>query len=896
MKPKLLAILPVLILLAGPALCQWQENGVAVCTNSGDQYETTISSDCNGGVITAWMDERNGFLNPDIYCQRMNHLGVAQWTIGGVPICTETGYQRTPAIIGQNDGGAIVTWFDSRSGNNDIYTQRINGAGAVQWTIGGVAVCTQTSNQQNPIIVSDGGDGAIITWNDGRNGLQDVYTQRVNNAGTVQWTANGVPICTAANNQWSPVMISDGVGGAIIAWSDYRGGNYDIYAQRISSSGTVQWTADGVPICTALNTQQNTTIISDNAGGAIIAWDDNRNGNCDIYAQRINSAGVVQWTADGIAVSVVTGTQSNTKIASDGAGGALITWQDNRGGNYDIFAQRVNGAGIAQWTNNGVAVSADANVQQNPTIASDGAGGAVIAWDDYRSGNPDIYAQRINGAGEAQWAANGMAVCAATNQQNLPSIFVDGGGAVITWQYDYRSGASYDVFAQKIDRLYGDWWGRNKPAMAGVADVPKDQGGRVTVKWNASFRDAYPDTLIDYYSVWRSMVNAKASGQTGATLTEPSCLSKDFSGPGYFVEEKDGKTYYWEWLANIPRVYEPSYGYCAETFADSVSGARNYRFFKVITHTIAQPIFWSSNPDSGYSVDNLPPAKVLDLTGKVDGMDVHLTWAGNTESDLWQYVVNRYSDIVPPGKGEGKAVIDYTTDTSYVDTDTEPGVDYSYRIAAMDIHGNVGPLSEWLFIGSLSVSLSMFSSMELEDGRVSVRWRTESEENCLRWDVERSNDPNSTYETLGSVPGQGSTTQPTDYRYDDESELAPGKYYYRLCQMDLDGGKRYFGPVSLDYKWRVPAGAGIAGVRPNPFSQITTINYQITQSGPVSLKVYNVYGQLVRSLGSGQRPAGYHRARWDGRNDRGRSVSAGVYVVRLEGEGFSGSVRVAVVR
>ena len=81
------------------------------------------------------------------------------------------------------------------------------------------------------------------------------------------WVTDGVPICTAANSQGSPTIVSDDVGGAIITWRDPRsGGDNDVYAQRISASGDVQWTTDGVPICTASNSQGAPKIVSDGAG------------------------------------------------------------------------------------------------------------------------------------------------------------------------------------------------------------------------------------------------------------------------------------------------------------------------------------------------------------------------------------------------------------------------------------------------------------------------------------------------------------------------------------------------------------------------------------------------------------------------------------------------------
>ncbi len=319
----------------------------------------------------------------------------------------------------------------------------------MQWTANGVAICTATGNQQVPTIVSDGSGGAIITWQDFRNGLSDIYAQRVNASGAVQWTANGVVICTVTGNQLYPTIVSDSSGGAIITWEDARNGNYDIYAQRVNASGAVQWTANGVAICTATANQNNPVITSDGSGGAIITWWDSRNGNYDIYAQRVNASGAVQWTTDGDSICTVTGNQLYPVIVSDGSGGAIITWYDSRNGNYDIYAQRVNASGLVQWTANGVAICTAANDQTFPTIVSDGSGGAIITWQDLRGSDQDIYAQRVNASGLVQWTANGVAICTATGLQENPTIVPDGlGGAIITW--DNLRNSNYDIYAQHV--------------------------------------------------------------------------------------------------------------------------------------------------------------------------------------------------------------------------------------------------------------------------------------------------------------------------------------------------------------------------------------------------------------------------------------------------------------
>jgi hypothetical protein len=463
-------LLDLVLLPPCPAEAGWPTDpleNVPLCTAAGNQNTPAITSDGTGGAIVTWYDYRSG--NARVYAQRISAGGAIQWAADGVALCTASGAQVSPTIVSDGAGGALIAWVDSRSGNSDIYAQRITAAGAIQWTADGAALCTAVGTQNITAIDSDGAGGAIVTWQDSRGGVltADIYAQRISAAGAVQWTADGVAICATTQGQYTPAIVSDGSGWAIVAWVDDRSGNLDIYAQRISAAGVIQWAANGVALCVAPYDQRMPAIVSDGTGGAIVTWSDLHLGiSWDIYAQRISSTGAIQWAANGVPLCSNNSEQVYPAIASDGASGAIVAWQDARGGNYDIYAQRISAAGAVQWTANGVSLCTAAGSQEKSRIVTDGVGGAIVTWHDYRSGSGnDVYAQRISAAGAAQWTVGGVALCTATGDQNYPALVSDGAaGAIVSW-YDGRNGTGNgDIYAQRVlgsGQLGGD-----------VADVP----------------------------------------------------------------------------------------------------------------------------------------------------------------------------------------------------------------------------------------------------------------------------------------------------------------------------------------------------------------------------------------------------------------------------------------
>ncbi len=462
MKKFNLSILSLILvsLIIQKSNAQWSTNtGVnnALCTATGNQQNPQIVGDGSGGAIIAWEDHRNGS-DYDIYAQRITADGVVQWTTNGIAICNATSDQQEPAIISDGKGGAIITWQDNRSGNNDIYAQRITGAGIIKWTANGVVICNAANAQINAALVSDGSSGAIITWQDYRNGSNyDIYAQLIDSSGTTQWTANGIAVCSASGDQLNPVITSSNNGGSIIAWQDIRGGSYsdDIYAQRVSPIGAPQWTTNGVAICTALGQQTSPQIVTDGSYGAIITWQDGRDATLrtDVYVQLIPSTGVTKWTSNGIALTESPLEYSNPKIAIDGSGGAYIAMQKmNTTSSYRYIASsHVDNSGNA--ITNEVCTAGSYPYPLNPFVINGGSNSAIIVWEDYRTETTDgnIFAQYENSSTNPQWTANGVAVCTNSGMQTNPVAVSEGSGvAIIAW-VDSRNGSSNtDIYVSYI--------------------------------------------------------------------------------------------------------------------------------------------------------------------------------------------------------------------------------------------------------------------------------------------------------------------------------------------------------------------------------------------------------------------------------------------------------------
>ena len=458
---------------------QWQENGVPVATVTGDEYNPEIISDGAGGSIIVWQTYYNLTDSPDIYAQRLGSDGIPLWAAGGVPVCTAASGQFRPQVVSDGANGAIIAWSDFRTGIAHIYAQRIGPGGDPLWAANGVAVCTEANTShwfwpRISVVESDG--EAIIVWHDDRNGDKDIFAQCIDTTGAILWTVGGIEVCTETGDQEEAIAVTDEAGGAIAVWADLRGGESDIYAQRIAADSTLLWSSGGVPVCATAGDQNDHDAVADGAGGVTCVWENLLEyPDRDIYSQRIDPDGLPVWAVDGIPVCTEQNIQLWASVAPDGAGGAFYAWCDGRDAvthRMAIYVQHLSAGGDSLWPAGGISIRESGIHWDNysPEIAPDGFGGAIVAWPtgwpapySYSASGPlafgidieSVYVQRVTGNGEVLWQEGGLTLCdfpdeyAPRGQRILP----DGtGGAIFSWYNKYAfDGTSNGIYAQRVN-------------------------------------------------------------------------------------------------------------------------------------------------------------------------------------------------------------------------------------------------------------------------------------------------------------------------------------------------------------------------------------------------------------------------------------------------------------
>lgn len=208
---------------------------------------------------------------------------------------------------------------------------------------------------------------------------------------------------------------------------------------------------------------------------------------------------------------------------------------------------------------------------------------------------------------------------------------------------------------------------QENPQILSVKDVPNDQGGYVEINWNASFYDMGRN--LSHYSIWRSIEN-------------PSSMLLNSKEPKVRTTMLNGVAQTWGWVANVSGHRFEEYVYSTPTSCDSMSATDGIHYFMVSAHQKDEDIFFDSNVEGGYSVDNLSPPPPTGLSASLLGNQVDLQWDVLPVPDFSHFLVYRNHEVLAS-----------TVEISFVDLDLKDNQTYIYQLQALDVHGNASYLS-----------------------------------------------------------------------------------------------------------------------------------------------------------------------------------------------------------
>jgi hypothetical protein len=228
-----------------------------------------------------------------------------------------------------------------------------------------------------------------------------------------------------------------------------------------------------------------------------------------------------------------------------------------------------------------------------------------------------------------------------------------------------------------------------------INDIPSDQGSQVIVNWERSFYDSQVIPLITNYAVWEKY------NTTPASLDKKSLHQVLGHEPELLFS--DGEV--WVNVATIPTLQWDTYSALVPTFGDSSASGQHWSLFFISAHTSDPALFYSSEVDSGYSIDNIAPAIPTSVLASVDeNWNVALNWSPAIDEDFDYFKVYR-SNTTDFELTDDLLVVE-STDNFITESLSEVG-DFYFRISAVDANGNESEGSESVSVLIVSVDTQM---------------------------------------------------------------------------------------------------------------------------------------------------------------------------------------------
>lgn len=340
-------------------------------------------------------------------------------------------------------------------------------------------VCDLGGSQAVPHIAYDASGNFYVGFYSNNSGNYDIRLQYYNYDGVAQWTDNGILISDNAQNSWITDwdLTTDNSGNCVMAFNDIRDGNPDVFAYSIAPDGSFNWGSDGITLTNSPLEEYVPSISVTSSNDIIVVWSRPTSPYAEMVMQKITQEGVLSWGASGITYQAGFYSYTGPRVLGVENGNYLIAFYKETGSfpalNRSIYIQKFDSDGNAVWTND-VLVSDDNQINNfnNFYIAPDNANGIIISWMDDRDNDDNIdgIVQRVNGDGTIDWPANGVEVNTtnSTSNQTVRILGVDNNDNVfVTWSKKTSDQNQTSIAGQKFNSVGERQWTDN-----GITFVP----------------------------------------------------------------------------------------------------------------------------------------------------------------------------------------------------------------------------------------------------------------------------------------------------------------------------------------------------------------------------------------------------------------------------------------
>lgn len=425
-----------------------------IADRGGDQVQPKIIPTTDGGCYISWFDNATG--GYDVYLQRLDSAGNELWPHNGL-ILADRSFSSTEdyGLDVDASGNALLAFRDDRFGPVVITAVMVAPDGTKLWGENGIQL-TRGEEVYSPRITGTTDGNVVVGWTD----ITSVKLQKLDSSGVPQWGSGvRFSDAGGAYFSLSDLHGSD-AGGVIVSWVRWGPNFYDprhLWAQKLSSVGNTLWNTPGPHVIVfdggSLQIGNYPTFVTDVDGGAVFSWYGVSPLQC--YAQRILADGNEAFAHNGVPASTNSARVRVSPSVSfrPATEETFLFWTEENTGQsmFGLYGQKFDPSGTRQWTDDGRALVSlgTTNILFVRNLQY-GDGAMVFHVASLSYGNDLVYATRVDGNGDFTWSDSLIQACSlSSGKGRLAAALGTESYAILAWEDD-RSG-DRDVYGQNVN-------------------------------------------------------------------------------------------------------------------------------------------------------------------------------------------------------------------------------------------------------------------------------------------------------------------------------------------------------------------------------------------------------------------------------------------------------------